>query len=47
MPQVSTYINKKNLEKIDAVRGRYVKRSTLINEVFNLLDESWLRSLLK
>lgn len=47
MPQVSIYLNETNLEKLDFVRGRYVKRSTLLNEVLNILDEAWLKSLLK
>ena len=47
MPQVSIYLNDRNLEKLDFVRGRYVKRSTLLNEVLTMLDESWLQSLLK
>lgn len=38
MPQVSIYLNAENLQKMDNVRG-LVKRSTMINEVLNKLDE--------
>ena len=47
MPQVSIYLNVNNLEKLDYVRGHYIKRSTLLNEVLKMLDEEWLKSLLK
>ena len=47
MPQVSTYLKQDNLNKLDRARGNYVKRSTLLNEVLAILDEEWLKSLLK
>ena len=47
MPQVSAYLNKKNLEKIDAARGKNIKRSTALNAIFDVLDEDWIKSLLK
>lgn len=47
MPQVSIYLNETNLNKLDLVRGHFIKRSTAINEVLNVLDEEWLKSLLK
>ena len=47
MPQVSIYLNEENLQKLDLVRGRFVKRSTMLNEVLSILDESWLKSVLQ
>ena len=47
MPQVSVYLTKNNLAKLDRVKGRAVKRSTAINMVFDYIDEPWLIGLLK
>jgi len=44
MPQVSLYLNEKNLKKLDDVRGSTIKRSTVINKVLDYLDESTLES---
>jgi len=47
MPQVSVYLKQENLDKLNRVKGNYVKRSTLLNQILLILDEDWLESLLK
>jgi len=44
MPQISIYLNEKNLKKLDDVRGSSIKRSTVINKVLDYLDENTLES---
>ena len=42
--KITIYLNDKTLSKIDNARGIAVKRSTVINKVFDVLDESSIES---
>jgi len=47
MVSISVYITPENLQKIDLARGKFINRSTMINEAINRLDEEWLKNLVK